>query len=79
MGWLPATDCSESACAVNPVLSLGKTESEAREIEQVMYHDWRLVPKHEEEAFTAFTPVSEDTFRSVPYLILCQASGENCS
>ncbi|ELK10810.1 28S ribosomal protein S34, mitochondrial [Pteropus alecto] len=51
----------------------GKTESEAREIEQVMYHDWRLVPKHEEETFTAFTPVSEDTFRSVPYPPLLRA------
>lgn len=51
----------------------GKTESEAREIEQVMYHDWRLVPKHEEEAFTAFTPVSEDTLRAVPYPPLLRA------
>lgn len=74
MGWLLATNCSESACAINPVLlSLGKTESEAREIEQVMYHDWRLVPKHEEEAFTAFTPVPEDTFGSVPYPPLLRA------
>lgn len=51
----------------------GKTESEAREIEQVMYHDWRLVPKHEEEAFTAFTPVSEDTLHAVPYPPLLRA------
>lgn len=51
----------------------GRTESEAREIEQVMYHDWRLVPKHEEAAFTAFTPVPEDTPRSVPYPPLLRA------
>ncbi|XP_028904937.1 28S ribosomal protein S34, mitochondrial isoform X2 [Ornithorhynchus anatinus] len=31
----------------------GQSESEAREVEQAMYHDWRLVPKHEEEAFRA--------------------------
>uniref|UniRef100_A0A8C7EBL7 Mitochondrial ribosomal protein S34 n=1 Tax=Nothoprocta perdicaria TaxID=30464 RepID=A0A8C7EBL7_NOTPE len=34
----------------------GKTEDELREIDKVMYHDWRLVPKHEEEAFKKFTP-----------------------
>lgn len=51
----------------------GKTESEAREIEHTMYHDWRLVPKHEEEAFTAFTPTPEDTLHSVPYPPLLRA------
>uniref|UniRef100_K7D8E9 Mitochondrial ribosomal protein S34 n=1 Tax=Pan troglodytes TaxID=9598 RepID=K7D8E9_PANTR len=51
----------------------GKTESEAREIEHVMYHDWRLVPKHEEEAFTAFTPARKDTRASVPYPPLLRA------
>uniref|UniRef100_A0A663F686 Mitochondrial ribosomal protein S34 n=1 Tax=Aquila chrysaetos chrysaetos TaxID=223781 RepID=A0A663F686_AQUCH len=35
----------------------GKTEEEVREIDKVMYHDWRMVPKHEEEAFKKFTPV----------------------
>lgn len=53
--------------------SSGKTESEAREIEHVMYHDWRLVPKHEEEAFTAFTPAPEDSLASVPYPPLLRA------
>lgn len=38
-----------------------------------MYHDWRLVPKHEEAAFTAFTPAPEDTLRSVPYPPLLRA------
>ncbi|KAM9210949.1 small ribosomal subunit protein mS34 [Dugong dugon] len=51
----------------------GQTESEAREIEQVMYHDWRLVPRHEEAAFTAFTPASKDPPRSVPYPPLLRA------
>ncbi|KAL2766631.1 28S ribosomal protein S34, mitochondrial isoform 2 [Daubentonia madagascariensis] len=50
-----------------------KTESEAREIEQAMYHDWRLVPKHEEEAFTTFTPAPEDSLCSVPYPPLLRA------
>uniref|UniRef100_A0A8C9ALH2 Mitochondrial ribosomal protein S34 n=1 Tax=Prolemur simus TaxID=1328070 RepID=A0A8C9ALH2_PROSS len=39
-------------CEMSLFLSPGKTESEAREIEHTMYHDWRLVPKHEEAAFT---------------------------
>ncbi|XP_034363580.1 small ribosomal subunit protein mS34 [Arvicanthis niloticus] len=51
----------------------GKSEDKAREIEQVMYHDWRLVPKHEEEAFTAFTAKPEDTLNSVPYPPLLRA------
>ncbi|XP_007937706.1 28S ribosomal protein S34, mitochondrial [Orycteropus afer afer] len=51
----------------------GQTESEAREIEHVMHHDWRLVPKHEEAAFTALTPTSKDPPRSVPYPPLLRA------
>ncbi|CAK6444838.1 unnamed protein product [Pipistrellus nathusii] len=51
----------------------GKTESEAREIEHTMYHDWRLVPKHEEAAFTAFTPKPEEALRAVPYPPLLRA------
>lgn len=59
---------------IRPVtLSPGKTESEAREIEQVMYHDWRLVPKHEEEAFVAFSPAPEEPLRPVPYPPLLRA------
>lgn len=39
-----------------------------------MYHDWRLVPKHEEAAFTAFTPAPpEDAPRCVPYPPLLRA------
>lgn len=38
-----------------------------------MYHDWRLVPKHEEEDFKKFTPVPEETIRYVPYPPLLRA------
>ncbi|XP_001365036.1 28S ribosomal protein S34, mitochondrial isoform X2 [Monodelphis domestica] len=51
----------------------GKTESQEKEIDQVMYHDWRLVPKHEEEAFKNFIPKSEETNRYVPYPPLLRA------
>ncbi|KAM9099188.1 28S ribosomal protein S34, mitochondrial [Sarcophilus harrisii] len=51
----------------------GKTESEEKEIDQVMYHDWRLVPKHEEEAFKNFIPKNEETIRYVPYPPLFRA------
>uniref|UniRef100_A0A8C9AM22 Mitochondrial ribosomal protein S34 n=1 Tax=Prolemur simus TaxID=1328070 RepID=A0A8C9AM22_PROSS len=60
-------------CEMSLFLSPGKTESEAREIEHTMYHDWRLVPKHEEAAFTAFTPEPEHGVRSVPYPPLLRA------
>ncbi|XP_010216331.1 PREDICTED: 28S ribosomal protein S34, mitochondrial, partial [Tinamus guttatus] len=51
----------------------GKTEEEVREIDKVMYHDWRMVPKHEEEAFKKFTPVPEETIRYLPYPPLLRA------
>lgn len=51
----------------------GKTEEEDREIDKVMYHDWRMVPKHEEEAFKKFTPVPEETCRYLPYPPLLRA------
>ncbi|XP_006901965.1 PREDICTED: 28S ribosomal protein S34, mitochondrial [Elephantulus edwardii] len=51
----------------------GETERHPREIEQVMHHDWRLVPKHEEAAFTAFTPPSKTPPVSVPYPPLLRA------
>ncbi|EAW85627.1 mitochondrial ribosomal protein S34, isoform CRA_a [Homo sapiens] len=73
----PAVRCrpptAQQVCADASFSSSGKTESEAREIEHVMYHDWRLVPKHEEEAFTAFTPAPEDSLASVPYPPLLRA------
>ncbi|XP_058536454.1 small ribosomal subunit protein mS34 [Ochotona princeps] len=54
----------------------GKTESEAREIPQAMYHDWRLVPKHEEAAFAAAAredAAPGDAPRVVPYPPLLRA------
>lgn len=51
----------------------GKTEEEVREIDKAMYHDWRMVPKHEEEAFKKFTPVSKETVRFLPYPPLLRA------
>ncbi|KAG8506367.1 LOW QUALITY PROTEIN: 28S ribosomal protein S34, mitochondrial, partial [Galemys pyrenaicus] len=51
----------------------GRTEREPREIAQAVYHDWRLVPRHEEAAFTAFTPAPEAAPRAVPYPPLLRA------
>ncbi|EOB08952.1 28S ribosomal protein S34, mitochondrial [Anas platyrhynchos] len=51
----------------------GKTETVMKEIDQAMYHDWRMVPKHEEEAFKKFTPVPEETVRYLPYPPLLRA------
>ncbi|XP_042294616.1 28S ribosomal protein S34, mitochondrial [Sceloporus undulatus] len=51
----------------------GKTEKEVKEISKVMYHDWRMVPKHEEEAFKKFTPVVVETIRYVLYPPLLRA------
>ncbi|XP_042197052.1 28S ribosomal protein S34, mitochondrial [Callorhinchus milii] len=51
----------------------GVTEEKVREIERVMYHDWRLIPKHEEEEFKRFTPVPETSVRYVPYPPLLRA------
>ncbi|XP_054850825.1 28S ribosomal protein S34, mitochondrial [Eublepharis macularius] len=51
----------------------GKTDNEIKEIPKVMYHDWRMVPKHEEETFKECTPVEEETIRYVPYPPLLRA------
>nr|XP_020663488.1 28S ribosomal protein S34, mitochondrial isoform X2 [Pogona vitticeps]XP_020663489.1 28S ribosomal protein S34, mitochondrial isoform X2 [Pogona vitticeps]XP_020663490.1 28S ribosomal protein S34, mitochondrial isoform X2 [Pogona vitticeps] len=51
----------------------GESDNEVREIERVMYHDWRVVPKHEEEEFKKFTPVEKETVRYVPYPPLLRA------
>ncbi|KAJ7305786.1 hypothetical protein JRQ81_010152 [Phrynocephalus forsythii] len=51
----------------------GQPENEVRQIEKVMYHDWRVVPKHEEEEFKKFTPVVTETIRYVPYPPLLRA------
>ncbi|XP_062999072.1 small ribosomal subunit protein mS34 [Elgaria multicarinata webbii] len=51
----------------------GKTEEEVKEIDKAMYHDWRMVPRHEEEAFKEFTPVEVETVRYVLYPPLLRA------
>lgn len=52
----------------------GKPENEVKEIPKVMYHDWRIVPRHEEENFKSFTPVPEpEPVRYVPYPPLMRA------
>jgi len=51
----------------------GKQESEAKEVDKVMYHDWRLVPKHEEQRFVDFEPLPEPPVRYVPYPPLLRA------
>lgn len=51
----------------------GKQESEVKELEKVMYHDWRLVPKHIEQQFKDFEPLPEPPMRFVPYPPLLRA------
>ncbi|XP_062875000.1 28S ribosomal protein S34, mitochondrial [Trichomycterus rosablanca] len=61
---------------------IGKAEASEKEVDKVMYHDWRLVPKHEEEAFTRFEPLPEQPVQHVRYppllraMILAQLSKE---
>ncbi|KAJ0000846.1 hypothetical protein NQD34_005866 [Periophthalmus magnuspinnatus] len=51
----------------------GKKETEVKEIDKVMYHDWRLIPKHLEHEFTDFQPLPSPPQRSVPYPPLLRA------
>ena len=51
----------------------GKQESEVKEVDKVMYHDWRLVPKHMEQEFKDFEPLPEPPVRYVPYPPLLRA------
>ena len=51
----------------------GKQEDKEREVENAMYHDWRLLPKHEETDFTRFEPVPEPPIRYVIYPPLLRA------
>ncbi|XP_066498695.1 28S ribosomal protein S34, mitochondrial [Hoplias malabaricus] len=51
----------------------GREEESEQEIDKVMYHDWRLVPKHEEEDFKRFEPVPEPPVRHVRYPPLLRA------
>uniref|UniRef100_A0A1A7XHH9 Mitochondrial ribosomal protein S34 n=1 Tax=Iconisemion striatum TaxID=60296 RepID=A0A1A7XHH9_9TELE len=51
----------------------GKPESEIKEVDKVMYHDWRLIPKHMEQQFKDFEPLPEPPVRYVPYPPLLRA------
>lgn len=51
----------------------GKKESEVKEVDKVMYHDWRLIPKHLEQQFKEFEPLPEPPVRHVPYPPLLRA------
>lgn len=51
----------------------GQTESKVKEVDRVMYHDWRLVPKHIEQQFKDFEPLPEPPVRYVPYPPLLRA------
>ncbi|XP_054615789.1 28S ribosomal protein S34, mitochondrial [Dunckerocampus dactyliophorus] len=51
----------------------GKAESEVKEVDKVMYHDWRLIPKHFEQQFKDFVPLPEPPVRYVPYPPLLRA------
>ncbi|XP_028311180.1 small ribosomal subunit protein mS34 [Gouania willdenowi] len=51
----------------------GKTESEVKEVDKVMYHDWRLIPKHMEQQFKDFVPLPDPPVRYVPYPPLLRA------
>ncbi|KAM6966555.1 small ribosomal subunit protein mS34 [Tautogolabrus adspersus] len=51
----------------------GKQENEVKEVEKVMYHDWRLIPKHMEQQFKDFEPLPELPVRYVPFPPLLRA------
>ncbi|XP_060116461.1 small ribosomal subunit protein mS34 isoform X1 [Heteronotia binoei] len=51
----------------------GKETKEVKEIPKVMYHDWRMVPKHEEETFRKCTPWEEERVEYAPYPPLLRA------
>uniref|UniRef100_A0A3P9M8A5 Mitochondrial ribosomal protein S34 n=1 Tax=Oryzias latipes TaxID=8090 RepID=A0A3P9M8A5_ORYLA len=51
----------------------GKKEREMKEVDKVMYHDWRLIPKHMEQQFKDFEPLPEPPVRYVPYPPLLRA------
>ncbi|XP_034046899.1 28S ribosomal protein S34, mitochondrial [Thalassophryne amazonica] len=51
----------------------GRKDGEVKEVDKVMYHDWRLVPKHFEQHFTDAEPLPEPPTRYVPYPPLLRA------
>lgn len=58
---------------LNETFLLGKQESEVKEVEKVMYHDWRLIPKDMEQQFRDFQPLPDPPVRYVPYPPLLRA------
>lgn len=55
------------------VILAGKTEIEEKEVDKVMYHDWRLIPKHMEQQLKDFEPLPEPPVRYVHYPPLLRA------
>ncbi|XP_029998021.1 small ribosomal subunit protein mS34 [Sphaeramia orbicularis] len=51
----------------------GKQETEVKEIDKVMYHDWRLIPKHMEQQVKDFKPLPSPPVRFVPFPPLLRA------
>ncbi|XP_060882755.1 28S ribosomal protein S34, mitochondrial [Labrus mixtus] len=51
----------------------GRQENEVKEVDKVMYHDWRLIPKHMEHQFKDFEPLPEPPVRYVPFPPLLRA------
>lgn len=51
----------------------GKPDSEVKEVDKVMYHDWRLIPKHMEQQFKDFVPLPPPPVRYVPFPPLLRA------
>ncbi|XP_029944536.1 small ribosomal subunit protein mS34 [Salarias fasciatus] len=51
----------------------GQPESEVKEVDKVMYHDWRLIPKHMEQQFKDFEPLPDPPVRYVPFPPLLRA------
>lgn len=51
----------------------GKPDGGVREVDKVMYHDWRLIPKHMEQQFTDFEPPPPPPVRYIHYPPLLRA------
>ncbi|KAM9745030.1 small ribosomal subunit protein mS34 [Menidia menidia] len=51
----------------------GKQEGDVKEMDKVMYHDWRLVPKHMEHQLKDFEPLPDPPVQYVPYPPLLRA------
>ncbi|KAM8824113.1 small ribosomal subunit protein mS34 isoform 2-T4 [Synchiropus picturatus] len=51
----------------------GKQEEDVKEVDKVMYHDWRVVPKHMEQTFRDFQPLPDPAPRYIHYPPLLRA------